>query len=1011
MKKLSLIVSAATLLLAGCAKDVSLYVNDVSPSQGVSEEIVFGTRFKPVTRTDATGADAASLLNNRFVVTGAKGSLTDGVNTGMVFDNYDVVWTTNSAGTTQTNTSDWEYAGLPRNQFSGIVSNQTVKFWDYGNSRYDFIAYSAGFASVTADDPAAGQLQLTAVDPENAATAAYSVTGNISDLVKFYIADMVTVTKESLNPLPRFGNEVQLKFRNLSSKVRLALYETVPGYSVTDVVFYKSDETTTATATLYGNSGAAFFNNGTFTVYYPTAGTDNINDADFNKAHVKFTANAGGTSADKAFSSLGNLVGPESGEPAGNYLGRDAAHASYTTSDPNEDKAYQLVLPNEGGSTLHLKVNYKLVATDGSGEVINVTGASAVLPIQYGKWLPGYAYTYLFKIAKNTNGYTGPTSDPAGLFPITFDAVVVNDQEGLQETITTVADPSITTYQQGVQVVDEHISALDIYLMVNGADAAGLTANGKLFQIVQAGNEGISETSVSDALNIGSVEYPAGTVTGRNGMQLVLQESEVVSSFPGSDGNAIAADAAKFNLDAGIYAYTYMQSDGADGFLATAVKPEAGTPLRWYKATTSGSTLVPDNALADGEADYFWPTGSSLALTTSLADYYHDLDCSLPATYGNNVKYYYHKTAITLDAGSSLAYNKYHDADCTQPADYGNGVLQFWHKNGEVVADGTSLVGYFHDAAEQHPAYLGNGLNSYYHLVYEVVGYGYSLSNYFWDEDRTKPANKADGTTEFYHYAVAAVGDNFNFDAALAADPDDKYYYYQNYVYEQATGISSAGVTYYKIEPDVPVAGTSLSSYYRDAACTQSAQLGNGTLSFYTSKSEDVADAESLDGYFHDADLTQPAYLGNGTLLFFNDTEDAAQVTPDATTYLDPMFYFHDESCTLPANWSKAGTTYYTVVGATPGTDESLATYWWDFACTKPATEGNGATVFWKRNLADPKLPAGTVLKWNYANKEDCEYTGDDNSFKSGQADGNTYYYQRVPNKNDKYAVKVIKVQ
>ena len=66
---------------------------------------------------DHYGADAASLLKNKFIVGGFKGATgtstvytngaitTNGVPaTDLVFDNYQVNWVTNTAGTTQSNT-------------------------------------------------------------------------------------------------------------------------------------------------------------------------------------------------------------------------------------------------------------------------------------------------------------------------------------------------------------------------------------------------------------------------------------------------------------------------------------------------------------------------------------------------------------------------------------------------------------------------------------------------------------------------------------------------------------------------------------------------------------------------------------------------------------------------------------------------------------------------------------------------------------------------------------------
>ena len=70
-----------------------------------------------------------------------------------------------------------------------------------------------------------------------------------------------------------------------------------------------------------------------------------------------------------------------------------------------------------------------------------------MIPAVYTRWKPGYAYTYLFKITDQTNGHTGvydPTkpdddpvnSDPAGLYPISFDAVVVDTENVVTKEIS-----------------------------------------------------------------------------------------------------------------------------------------------------------------------------------------------------------------------------------------------------------------------------------------------------------------------------------------------------------------------------------------------------------------------------------------------------------------------------------------------------------------------------------------------------------------------------------------------
>ena len=111
---------------------------------------------------------------------------------------------------------------------------------------------------------------------------------------------------------------------------------------------------------------------------------------------------------------------------------------------------------------LTLTCDYTLTALDGT-ETINVVRAKATIPAEYTKWAPNTAYTYIFKITKDTNGKTGTDPDdpdvPEGLFPIVFDAAVVNvaDAEQNVGTETTLTTPSITVYQDG-DVVENGIT-------------------------------------------------------------------------------------------------------------------------------------------------------------------------------------------------------------------------------------------------------------------------------------------------------------------------------------------------------------------------------------------------------------------------------------------------------------------------------------------------------------------------------------------------------------------------
>ena len=625
MKKFMFFAVSAIIALASCSGEENITV--VSPpdnnSEDVSDAIVFSSLYKAATRADHVGADAASRLNNKFIVGGFKngGPVTaTTIATGTVFDNYIVNWKENTAATTESNTSDWEYVGITAEAPSGIAGNdQAIKYWDYNYDQYDFIAYSTSTATITttgsaADAIAAGKVVVTPITPATATSDAYQFGGSTDELAKCYIADMVTVYKDGTDGR-KYGEEVQLTFRNLASKVRVAIYETVPGYSIKDVKFYEDATTTLATgasatdATLFTTGTATkdnFYTGGVYTVKFPTIGKDKVNESDYNKAHVSF--NASTKESKKAFGSL-NLVGKDKNEKdATDYLGRTSATASFAGTSPY----YKTVLPNEEGTVLELRVDYTLLAIDGSGEEIKIHGATAFVPAIYAAWKPNYAYTYIFKISDNTNGWTSTVeSDPTGLYPITFDAVVVDSEEFTQSTITTVATPSITTYQLGHNYTDDEYKAGDIYVQVmqDGELKNDLnTIKTKLYKVTDRTDMTISEADVMDALNI-QASTSGNDITGRNGWELKRASITVdgITAIPGVDGNDITVvegTAVKFAATAGTYAFVYDYTGGVPAatyfYSAETLSSEPAdwaTAGVWYK-DPNGATAV--GAYADG---------------------------------------------------------------------------------------------------------------------------------------------------------------------------------------------------------------------------------------------------------------------------------------------------------------------------------------------------------------------------------------------------------------------------
>lgn len=552
------IAAASALALASCSSDDFLGEIQGNEQNGATSAINFGGDTGKITRAKETGADAAGLLGNNFVVVGFKGNKTDAANNeDYAFDHYNVNFKDGSAFSTESNRAGWEYVnqdmkvnGADKSLAQGGASQQTIKYWDHSCASYDFIAFSMG-----KKDAASKYATPTHVDKAHLATAAYTLSGNVNTLSECYISDMKTVTEPNYNKTP-----VSMSFRHLASKVRMALFEIVPGYVISDVKFY-TDATSTTTDNTEGTLIGGFNNSGTLTVYFPTTGTKHAAEKDYNKAHVRFTKSttAGETAVlnHKGFGAVNYNNQAEGTIPAGKtYLSQNAAEPSYCGD------GYQNVLPSEGAaSAITLRIDYKLTSVDGTNETINVKGATATVPAQYTEWKSGYAYTYIFKISQDTNGSTGGTS--TGLTAISFDAVVVDDEaNGLQETITTVSDNSFTTYGYKDNKVttngNEYVNGTDIYATVYvpaaGETPAQTVAPQKLYTVTleSGATQTINEASVANALEKGSNDTAkkTWTVTDYAGKKMVVTETtgvaSEVTSVPAGPGYTLNVNALKW---------------------------------------------------------------------------------------------------------------------------------------------------------------------------------------------------------------------------------------------------------------------------------------------------------------------------------------------------------------------------------------------------------------------------------------------------------------------------------
>ena len=461
MKKY-IFLAASALTLASCTSDD--FLGDTPGNvQSNTSAINFDGGTGKITRATLKAEKAAEALNNNYVVFGYKTAKDDTKTT--VFDHYTINWN-NQAGKTESNTCGWEYVGQKANSLSSLTGEkeQTIKYWDYSAKQYDFVAFSFGKAN-----QGEGESNVKASQINN--TPTYTLTGNVKELAKCFIADRITakptVAQKKNNLLVAYKDNVQFNFRSLSTKVTMGIYEIIPGYSVKDVKFYSSDNTpaTDNKPTLYAKDKNIPAGNGTVTVTFPTT---TESETDYNKAHVEFTAATGSEkSSSIQFGTLSTVESEKQEKTTTGFIGRDITTFSTPKKDDGKTKAYEVVIPAKVGD-LTLKVDYTLESIDGSGETIKVTGATAVVPEEYTNWEPNYAYTYIFKISDKTNGSTG--GGTAGLYPIVFDAIVTETETGKQETITTVETRSITTYAKDAINNNEYKTGNPIYVSVSGTN-------------------------------------------------------------------------------------------------------------------------------------------------------------------------------------------------------------------------------------------------------------------------------------------------------------------------------------------------------------------------------------------------------------------------------------------------------------------------------------------------------------------------------------------------------------
>ena len=508
MKKY-LIFAASALALASCSSDDFLGENPGNVHNATTAINFSGDAGKITRATSNTAETNAGKLDGQFKVFGVKkigdAKFSD------VFVNYSV-WDVADKNTTS-NTEGWEYVGKKDADNLGtgkikLTKDQTIKYWDYSALEYHFIAGSP--INNFTPDPLLNNKEITYakisglaghINPNETETA----------LEKYpvYVAKPKKVTN--------YKEAVQFEFVRQQAMVRVGVYETIPGYSITDIHFYEYKTDGTGTTLNPSTSNNVILTSATADYFVGGENVEGTVNYNWDTTEPSYTFKYTDDESKKLKKSqnwyagkLATLATESTESNVGILYGTD--------KDMNTDNGYFTVLPTPSATDpqpIVIKCDYTLLSED-VHEPIKVTGATAAIPKAYSKWDVNTRYTYLFRISQNTNGTTGkPGVNPEGLFPITFDTYVAETTDKTQGTTTIVKTPSITTYQVG-SVTDKGIE----YKPGTAIDVTVTDANGNV-QTLTAGGSTVGSVAVykfTDAINEAEIQVKgltgATNVTG-----------------------------------------------------------------------------------------------------------------------------------------------------------------------------------------------------------------------------------------------------------------------------------------------------------------------------------------------------------------------------------------------------------------------------------------------------------------------------------------------------------------
>ena len=274
-----------------------------------------------------------------------------------VFPGYEVDWQTGSAATTTTNSNGWEYILTTQ-------PDQTIKYWDFSALAYRFFGVTGTPSGAEGTYGGVGTYWTSGSYQTYELTLSADASGANKEAIAANIAATPYFSRLWFStgdpvayPNKKFGKPVTLEFLKPLTRVRYIFKYAYPreGIKLTEASFKPTADVAAAE-----EEKVKIARKGIVTVHYPKDGTE---------TKEWYTIVKDGSDA-KELEALTEDYDPEDDGK------------TYTETD----KGWYTLLPNisQGSYTLSVSVN---------GE-----DKTAVVPQQYMQWLPGYSYTYIFKI-------------------------------------------------------------------------------------------------------------------------------------------------------------------------------------------------------------------------------------------------------------------------------------------------------------------------------------------------------------------------------------------------------------------------------------------------------------------------------------------------------------------------------------------------------------------------------------------------------------------------------------